>query len=89
MLLARAALARPRGRARAAPRSGPPLVHSPLFSAPADLPSWPAQHRFPMGVFQRIYAHLLQTGTVGATQVVAPPPLPEVRLTDFIATGLI
>lgn len=59
-----------------APLRGPPLVHDPLFSAPARLPDWPAAHRFPMGVFERIHSLLLAEGIVHETQVVRPPPLP-------------
>jgi acetoin utilization deacetylase AcuC-like enzyme len=65
-----------------------PIVHHPAYIAPM-----PPGHRFPMGKFGRLMAHLLEDGVVAPAQVHRPEPAPRAWLelahdTDYVAKVL-
>jgi len=52
---------------------GLPVVYHPLYSAPTLIGPGGTPHRFPMGVFRRIYERCLSQGIVPPGQVHVPP----------------
>ena len=53
----------------------PHLVHHPAYTVPL-----PAEHRFPMGKFAALMAHLRRAGLAEADRVVVPEPAPRAWL---------
>mmetsp|Transcript_11276 Transcript_11276/g.19263 ORF Transcript_11276/g.19263 Transcript_11276/m.19263 type:complete len:378 (-) Transcript_11276:159-1292(-) len=64
----------------APPGKGVPVVYHPAYSAP----QLPASHRFPMGVFKRIYELLLQRGVIHSTQVHVPRAMPTLAMLESV-----
>ncbi|KAK9791134.1 hypothetical protein WJX73_006413 [Symbiochloris irregularis] len=62
--------------------SGVPTVYHPAYSAP----QLPDGHRFPMGVFRRIYDSLLEQGIVSPSQIHIPPELPSDEMLHLVHT---
>ncbi|KAL4515080.1 hypothetical protein Ndes2526B_g03607 [Nannochloris sp. 'desiccata'] len=59
-----------------------PVVHHPLYSAP----QLPQGHRFPMGVFQRIYDVLIEQAIIVPKQVHIPRSLPTHSMLKLVHT---